>query len=136
MATSSDPVGDMIAMIKNAQGRRHKRLSLPHSRLKEGVAGVLKTEGYLEDLKVIPDDKRPQIKSLHLWLKYDGDGKSVITDIKRVSKPGCRIFRGVDNFGKVLDGLGISVLSTSKGVLSDRQAKKQRVGGELICRVW
>jgi small subunit ribosomal protein S8 len=136
MATSSDPVGDMIAMIKNAQGRRHKRLACPHSRLKEGVAGVLKSEGYLEDLKVIPDDKRPQIKSLHLWLKYDGDGKAVITDIKRVSKPGCRIFRGVDNLGRVLDGLGITVLSTSKGVLSDRQAKKQRVGGELICKVW
>lgn len=136
MATSSDPVGDMIAMIKNAHGRRHKRLSLPHSRLKEGVAGVLKSEGYIEDLRVVADDKYPQIKSLHLFLKYDGDGKAVITDIKRVSRPGCRIFRGVDKLGRVLDGLGISVLSTSKGVLSDRQAKKQRLGGELLCKVW
>lgn len=136
MATSSDPVGDMIAMIKNAHGRRHRRVSLSHSRLKEGVAGVLKSEGYLEDLRVVPDEKRPQFKRLHLFLKYDGDGKAVITEIKRVSKPGCRIFRGVDRLGRVLDGLGITVLSTSKGVLSDRQAKKQRVGGELICKVW
>ncbi len=133
---SSDPVGDMIAMIKNAKGRRHKRLSLPHSRLKEGVASVLRSEGYLEDVKVTVDDQRKYLKTLHLFLKYDSDGGSVITEIKRVSKPGCRVFRGVDRLGRVLDGLGVSVLSTSKGILSDRRARQERVGGELICRVW
>ena len=133
---SSDPVGDMIAMIKNAKGRRHKRLSLPHSRLKEGVAGVLRSEGYLEDVKVTVDEQRKYLKTLHLFMKYDTDGTAVITEIKRVSKPGCRVFRGVDRLGRVLDGLGVSVLSTSKGILSDRQARKERVGGELICRVW
>jgi small subunit ribosomal protein S8 len=133
---SSDPVGDMIAMIKNAKGRRHKRLSLPHSRLKEGVAKVLRSEGYLEDVKVTVDDKRAYLKTLHLFLKYDTDGVAVISEIKRVSKPGCRVFRGIDRLGRVLDGLGVSVLSTSKGILSDRQARKERVGGELICRVW
>ena len=133
---SSDPVGDMLAMIKNAYGRRHKRVSLPHSRLKEGVAKVLRSEGYLEDVKTVQDEKAAWLKSLHLYLKYDSDGQSVISDIKRVSKPGCRIFRGVDNLGRIMDGLGVQVLSTSKGILSDRQAKKQRVGGELICKVW
>jgi small subunit ribosomal protein S8 len=133
---SSDPVGDMIAMIKNAKGRRHKRLSLPHSLLKEGVPKVLRSEGYLEDVKVTVDEQRKFLKTLHLFMKYDTDGVAVITEIKRVSKPGCRVFRGVDRLGRVLDGLGVSVLSTSKGILSDRQARKERVGGELICRVW
>jgi small subunit ribosomal protein S8 len=133
---SSDPVGDMIAMIKNAYTRRHKKISLPHSQLKEGVARVLQTEGYIIDVKSITDEKRAFIKTLHVYLKYDEDGSPVMSEIKRVSKPGCRVFRGVDRLGRVLDGLGISVLSTSKGILSDRQARKQRVGGELICRVW
>jgi len=133
---SSDPVGDMLAMIKNAYGRRHKRLSLPHSILKEGVAKVLRTEGYLEDVKSIQDEKKPERKTLHLYLKYDGTGESVITEIKRVSKPGCRIFRGVDSLERIMDGLGVQVLSTSKGIMSDRQARKERVGGELVCKVW
>ena len=132
----SDPIGDMIAMIKNAYHRRHKRLDCPHSRIKEGLAGVLRREGYLDDLKVIPEEKRPQIKRLHLFLKYDSEGGSVITEIKRVSKPGRRVFRGVDDFQKVLDGLGVSVLSTSQGILSDREARKKRVGGEVLCKVW
>jgi len=133
---SSDPVGDMLTMIKNAYGRRHKRVSLPHSILKEGVAKVLRSEGYLEDVKVVDDEKKKERKSLHLYLKYDNDGSSVISEIKRVSKPGCRIFRGVDKLGRIMDGLGVQVLSTSKGILSDRQARKERVGGELICKVW
>ncbi len=133
---SSDPVGDMIAMIKNAYHRRRPKLSLPSSRLKEGVAKVLRSEGYIEDVQVVQDEKRPERKSLHLYLKYDTEGAPVVTEIRRVSKPGCRVFRGVDRLGKVLDGLGISVLSTSRGILSDRQARKQRVGGELLCKVW
>ena len=80
--------------------------------------------------------RKVERKTLHLYLKYDGTGQSVITDIKRVSKPGCRIFRGVDSLGRIMDGLGIQVLSTSKGIMSDRQARKQRVGGELVCKVW
>ena len=133
---SSDPVGDMLAMVKNAYGRRHKRVSLAHSRMKEGVAKVLRSEGYLEDVKVVQDEKRKELRTLHLYLKYDSDGSSVISDIKRVSKPGCRIFSGVDSLARIMDGLGVQVLSTSKGIMSDRQARKERVGGELICKVW
>ena len=132
----SDPVGDMLAMIKNAIHRRHKTMAVSHSRLKEGVTRTLVKEGYLEDVKVVPDEKRTERKTLHVYLKYDSDGSPVISAIRRVSKPGCRVFRGVDRLGKVLDGLGITVLSTSKGILSDRQARQQRVGGELICKVW
>jgi small subunit ribosomal protein S8 len=133
---SSDPVGDMLAMIKNAYGRRHKRVSLTHSNFKEGVAKVLRGEGYLEDVKTVADEKKPERKFLHLYLKYDTVGQSVISDIKRVSKPGCRIFQGVDSLKRIMDGLGIQVLSTSKGIMSDRQARKERVGGELVCKVW
>jgi small subunit ribosomal protein S8 len=133
---SSDPVGDMLCMIKNGYHRRHRRVALAHSRLKEGVAQVLRSEGYIEDVKVVSDEKRAWSKVLHLFLKYDTEGKSVVRQIQRISKPGCRIFRGVDGLGKVMDGLGIQVLSTSKGVLSDRQARKQRVGGEVVCKVW
>jgi small subunit ribosomal protein S8 len=111
-------------------------MSLPHSRLKEGVAKVLRSEGYIEDVKTIQDEKRAEIKMLHLYLKYDATGTSVISDIKRVSKPGCRIFKGVDSLQRIMDGLGVQVLSTSKGIMSDRQARKERVGGELICKVW
>jgi small subunit ribosomal protein S8 len=133
---SSDPVGDMLCMIKNGYHRRHRRVALPHSHLKEGVAQVLRSEGYIEDVKVTADEKKPLFKTLHVYLKYDSDGAAVMTQIRRVSRPGCRIFRGVDGIGKVMDGLGISVLSTSKGLMSDRQARKQKVGGEVVCRVW
>jgi small subunit ribosomal protein S8 len=133
---TSDPVGDMIARIKNGHHRRHKRISLPHSRMKEGVAKVLQAEGYLADVKVTTDEKKAWNRTLHLYLKYDDEGRPVIGQIRRVSRPGCRIFRGVSTLGKVQDGLGISVLSTSKGILSDRQARKQKVGGEMVCKVW
>lgn len=132
---SSDPVGDMICRIKNAYQRRHKKVAVPYSRLKEGVAQVLQSEGYLEGIEV-PPEAQAKLKLMWLFLKYDTDGAPVISEIKRVSKPGRRIYRGVDRLERVLDGLGVSVLSTSKGILSDRQARKQRVGGELICKVW
>ena len=133
---SSDPVGDMICIIKNANQRRHAKAAVTHSKLKEGVAQVLKSEGYLSDIKVITDEKTPYRKTMWLYLKYDAENRRVLTDIKRVSSPGRRIFRGSTEVAKVLDGLGVSVLTTSRGILSSRQAKKMNVGGELICRVW
>jgi small subunit ribosomal protein S8 len=126
----------MLAIIKNANQRRHPKAAVPHSKLKEGVAQVLKAEGYLSDVKVVADEKRPYRKTMWLYLKYDAENRRVLTDIKRVSSPGRRIFRGSTEVSKVLDGLGVSVLTTSRGILSSRQAKKLNVGGELICRVW
>lgn len=134
---STDPVGDMLAVIKNANTRRHRRVSVPHSRLKHAVAGVLKDEGYLEDVKLIDDaSKKAWLRTIHVYLKYDSEGGPVITDLKRVSKPGNRVFRGVGEIPKVMDGLGVTVMSTSKGVMSDRRARRERLGGELICKVW
>lgn len=130
---SSDPVGDMIAMIKNANARRHRRVSVRHSRMKEGICRVLREEGYLEDVRVVEEGGA---RYLHIYLKYDPEGEPVLTELRRVSRPGCRIFRGIDSIGKVRDGLGIAVLSTSKGILSDRQARRLRVGGEWICKAW
>jgi small subunit ribosomal protein S8 len=126
----------MIAMIKNGNSRKKRRIDVPHSILKEGVAAALKREGYLVDIKVVPDERNKYRKTMHLYLKYDIDSKQVITDIIRISKPGCRVFRPVAEFGRVLDGLGIQILSTSKGILSDREARRQKVGGEMICKVW
>lgn len=133
---STDPVADMIAILKNANTRRHEKTSVVHSRLKEGVAKVLKDEGFLADVKVIADEALPARKLMWLYLKYGRDGERVITDIRRVSTPGRRIYRGIQDVGKVLDGLGVTVLSTSKGVLSNRKAKKLKVGGEILCKVW
>lgn len=132
----SDPVGDMIAMIKNANTRGLKKIDLPHSRLKEGVASVLKREGFVEDVRTVADEKVKVRKRLHIYLKYDVDRKPVMTDIVRISTPGRRVFRPITQFGKVLDGLGILVLSTSKGLLSDKEAKAKKVGGEMVCKVW
>lgn len=134
---STDPVGDMISAIRNAIQRRKPKVQVPHSRIKEGVARVLLAEGYLADIKIVEDEvKRLKRKFLHVYIKYDLEGVAAVSGIKRVSTPGRRVFAPVTRFPKVLDGLGISVLSTSKGILSSRQAKKEKVGGELICNVW
>lgn len=133
----TDPVSDMIAMIKNALQRGLKRLSVRHSKQKDALAKVLKAEGYLEEVKTTYETSLgPKGKLLHLYLKYDSDNRSVLTEIRRISKPGKRVFVGVDKLPRVLDGLGISVLSTSKGIMSDKQARKDRVGGEILCKVW
>ncbi len=133
---STDPVGDMLAIIKNANTRRHPKAPVVHSRMKEGVAQVLKSEGYLADVKIVPDEGAKHRKTMWLFLKFGRDGERVLTDVRRVSKPGRRIFSGIGDVGRVLDGLGVTILSTSKGILSDRQARKQNVGGEVICKVW
>mgnify|MGYP003951821039 FL=1 len=134
---SHDPLGDMLAMLKNANTRGLQKVQLHHSNMKEHVAQVLKKEGYLADVRVDEvEGKRGSRKYLHIAMKYDADRGKALTDLKRVSKPGRRIFRGADNLGKVQDGLGISVISTSHGIVSDREAKSKNIGGEILCKVW
>lgn len=135
---SSDPLGDMIAMIKNANQRGKREVTLLHSRLREGVAKVMQQEGYLADVRSteVEAAKGRKSKYLNLVLKTDPDGRRVLTDVKRVSKPGCRVYRPFTQLGKVMDGLGVWILSTSQGILSDRQAKVKRTGGEVLCKVW
>ncbi len=129
----NDPVGDMLTRLRNASRARHDKLTLPSSNLKVEVAKVLKDQGYIGDF--VLHEKKPQ-NELTLVLKYGADRSPVITGIKRVSKPGLRRYVGAQDIPHVLGGLGISILSTSKGVLVDQDARKQSVGGELICTVY
>ena len=128
----SDPIGDMIARIKNAQERNHKKVELPSSNFKTKIANILKNEGFIKDFKV---DKENNKFLLSLELKYHS-GNPVISTFERVSKPGRRIFSSADGLPKINNGLGIAIISTPKGVMTDIDARKQRVGGEIICKVF
>ena len=128
----SDPIGDMIARVKNAQARYHKRVELPSSNFKSKIADILKNEGFIKDFKVSSIEKK---NVLSLELKYHS-GNPVISNFERVSKPGRRIFSSADSLPKINNGLGIAILSTPKGVMTDIDARKQKVGGEIICKVF
>ena len=128
----SDPIGDMIARIKNAQLRNHKKVQLPSSKFKVKIADVLKSEGYIIDYKVSQESNKPY---LEISLKYNS-GNPVISSIQRVSKPGRRIFSRAESLPKINNGLGIAIISTPKGVMTDIDARKQKVGGEIICKVF
>ena len=128
----SDPIGDMIARVKNAQERNHKMVALPSSNFKAKIADILKNEGFIKDFKISSDENK---NILSLELKYHS-GNPVINNFERVSKPGRRIFSSADSLPKINNGLGIAILSTPKGVMTDIDARKQRVGGEIICKVF
>ena len=127
----SDPIGDMLARIKNAQVRNHRKVSLPSSKFKTKIADVLKSEGYIIDYK-INDDVIPTIE---INLKYNS-GNPVINTIERVSKPGRRIFSSASSLPKINNGLGIAIVSTPQGVMTDVDARKKKLGGEIICKVF
>ena len=129
----TDPIADLLTRLRNANARRMRRVSMPASKMKVRVAQVLKEEGYIQDYRVEP--KQP-VSELALDLKYGPDGEFVIRSIKRVSKPGCRVYSGANALPRVLRGQGIYVLSTPKGVLSDRAARRENVGGEVLCQVY
>tara|TARA_B100000470_G_scaffold217966_1_gene202858 strand:- start:502 stop:897 length:396 start_codon:yes stop_codon:yes gene_type:complete len=128
----SDPIGDMIARIKNAQLRNHKIVQLPSSNFKISISEILKNEGYIIDYKINDEKKKP---TLSINLKYHS-GNPVISTIERISKPGRRIFSSADSLPKINNGLGIAIISTPKGVMTDLDARKQKVGGEIICKVF
>ena len=129
----SDPIGDMIARLKNAQVRNHKKVKLPSSKFKAKIADVLKNEGFIIDYKINEnEDNKPD---LEINLKYHY-GSPVISTIERVSKPGRRIFSSAESLPKINNGLGIAIISTPKGVMTDVEARKQKVGGEIICKVF
>tara|TARA_Y100000768_G_scaffold377106_1_gene349921 strand:+ start:45 stop:440 length:396 start_codon:yes stop_codon:yes gene_type:complete len=128
----SDPIGDMIARVKNAQARNHKKVELPSSNFKAKIADILKNEGFIKDFKVDEQDKK---SVLLLELKYHS-GNPVISNFERVSKPGRRIFSRADSLPRINNGLGIAIISTPKGVMTDMDARKQKIGGEIICKVF
>ncbi len=128
----SDPIGDMLARIRNALMRNHKKVLLPASNFKNKIAEVLKIEGYIIDYKI---EEKENKKNLEIHLKYNL-GNPVISSIERVSKPGRRIFSSAESLPKINNGLGIAIVSTPKGVMTDVDARKQKVGGEIICKVF
>ena len=128
----SDPIGDMIARIKNAQLRNHKKVELPSSNFKVKILDILKSEGFIIDYKINKDTKKPIVM---VDLKYHS-GNPVISTIERISKPGRRIFSSAESLPKINNGLGIAIVSTPKGVMTDIDARKQKIGGEIICKVF
>lgn len=128
----SDPIADMLTRIRNGVRVRKEVVNVRASRICEGVAKVLKEEGYIEDYARVEDGKQGLLR---VYLRYGPNGEDIITVLKRVSKPGCRIYRGVDEIPRPLNGLGISIVSTSKGVMSDRQCREAKAGGEVLCIV-
>lgn len=129
----TDPIADMLTRIRNANVVRHSQLELPSSNLKVQIADILKREGYIRDYEVIEDNKQGVLR---LHLKYGANNERVITGVKRISKPGLRVYAKADEVPRVLNGLGTAIVSTSKGVLSDREARSQAVGGEVLAYIW
>jgi small subunit ribosomal protein S8 len=131
--TMTDPIADMLTRVRNATLAKHEKVDIPSSRLKIAIAKILTEEGYIESYKTLEDKKQNVIR---IHLKYDADKKGAIENIERVSKPGRRVYVGKDEIPYTLRGYGISILSTSKGVLTDRDARKEQIGGEVLLRVW
>ncbi len=129
----TDPISDMLTRMRNALITSYSTVDIPSSRQKIDIAKVLKSEGFIKNYKIMAD-KRQGI--MRIFFKYDEKGESVIIGLKRISKPGCRIYRKADKIPKILNGYGISILSTSKGVMTDSQARKIGIGGEIICSIW
>jgi small subunit ribosomal protein S8 len=133
--TMTDPIADMLTRIRNATVARHDSVRMPSSKLKEALAAILEREGYIAGHTVSGDPGRPG-RTLELTLKFNEDRIPIISGLRRVSKPGLRVYTKADRLPRVLGGLGVAVLSTSQGLLTDREARERRVGGEVLCYVW
>jgi small subunit ribosomal protein S8 len=129
----TDPIADMITRIRNGVRARLIKIDVPASKLKVEIARILKDEGYITNFKSVADEKQGQIR---IFLKYGPGMERVITDLQRVSRPGCRIYCGKDQIPRVYGGLGINILSTSRGIMTGRAAAREGVGGEILCNVW
>ena len=129
----TDPIADMLTRIRNANIARQEMVEVPGSKIKRSVAETLKTEGFVRDCNFVEDDKQGIIR---IYLKYGPNKERVLTGLKRISKPGLRVYVGREEIPKVLQGLGIAILSTPKGVMSDKEARREGVGGEVLCYVW
>ena len=131
----TDPIADMLTRLRNANLALHQYVEMPSSGMRREIARILEQEGYIEGFEVADDPRRPGDK-LTITMKYTPDRKRTISGIKRVSKPGLRVYSAATDVPRVLGGMGISVLSTNQGLLTDREARKRRVGGEVLCQVW
>jgi len=129
----TDPVADLLARLRNSIHARHQKLDVPASQLKQEIARILKEEGYIANFKATEEEGR---KVLRIYLKYGADNAATISNLQRISRPGCRVYVGHNDIPRVLGGLGINILTTPKGVMTGRQARKEGVGGEILCEVW
>ena len=129
----TDPIADLLTRIRNANMVRHEKLEVPASKMKKDVADILKREGFIRDVEYIEDNKQG---ILRIFLKYGANNERVITGIKRISKPGLRVYAKAGDVPRVLNGLGIAIVSTSQGVISDKEARAKKIGGEVIAYVW
>jgi small subunit ribosomal protein S8 len=133
--TMTDPIADMLTRLRNANTAMHDDVSMPSSKVKEALAELLKAEGYIEAFEATDNTDRPG-RTLHVTMKYSPERARIISGIKRVSKPGLRVYSKSDGIPRVLGGLGVAVLSTSQGLMTDREARKRHMGGEILCFVW
>jgi small subunit ribosomal protein S8 len=133
--TMTDPIADMLTRIRNANTAMHETVRMPSSKLKEALARILEREGYIEGFNVQDDPGRP-VPSLEIRMKYTPDRARTISGLRRISKPGLRVYTKADRLPRVLGGLGVAVLSTSQGLMTDQEARRRRVGGEVLCYVW
>lgn len=129
----TDPISDLLTRIRNALLAKHDRLDVPHSKLKQAICVLLRQEGYVDDLEILEAEPQDQLR---IYLRYSNEGTPAIQRLQRISKPGRRVYRGAEEIKPVLNGLGVSIVSTSKGVLTDSQARQMRVGGEVLCEIW
>lgn len=129
----TDPISDMLTRIRNASSAMHEDVLIPASKIKENIARILVDEGFVDEFEVVTDDAHPMIK---IQLRYSGERERAISGIRRISRPGRRVYRGARELPRVLGGLGIAIISTSNGVMTDRQARRARVGGEILAYVW
>lgn len=129
----TDPVADLLTRVRNASKEKHEKVEIPASRLKANIVRVLKEEGYIKNFRLMREEGRPVIK---VYLKYTEKGDAVIQGIKRISRPGLRRYSGYDKVSKPLGGAGITIISTSQGVITGQKARAQKVGGEVLCEVW
>jgi small subunit ribosomal protein S8 len=129
----TDPVADMLTRVRNASMAHHSYVDMPASNLKRAIAQTLKEQGFIKDFEMLKDTKFP---TLRLQLRYTGKREPVITGLRRISKPGMRIYRKSDELPRVLGGMGVAIVSTNRGVMTDREARRQNVGGEVLCYVW
>jgi small subunit ribosomal protein S8 len=129
----TDPIADMLTRIRNAYAAKHQKVDVPVSKLKLEIARILREEGFISNYKVMGEGAR---RSIRVYLRYGSRGERIISSLERVSKPGCRVYISGKRVPKVLGGLGINIVSTSRGLMTDRQARRQQIGGELLCRVY
>lgn len=131
--TMTDPIADMLTRIRNANMVRHEKLELPASNMKKDIAEILKREGFVRDVEYVEDDKQGMIR---IFLKYGANNERVITGLKRISKPGLRVYAKTNEVPRVLNGLGIALVSSSQGLVTDKEARAKQIGGEIIAYVW